>query len=171
MYHSVYDTAARAGYNYTEGSENSGAVRHLASVADMVAAAVLDLVTDERVAAADSGDTRRLVNELLRCQHPHLRLRPVLPGEQSRQLPLDLQPRGARRLALPAVRGRAELLPHADDAAGAAAAHRGHRDRGQQRGGPFFDAFFDVFFDDFCYFCKHKSRSRPLKTCSNQKSY
>ena len=66
VYHSVYDTAARAGYNYTEGSENSGAVRHLARVADMVAAAVLDLVTDERV-AADSGDTRRLVNELLRC--------------------------------------------------------------------------------------------------------
>ena len=66
MYHSLYDTAARAGYNYTEGSENSGAVRHLARVADMVAAAVLDLVTDERV-AADSGDTRRLVNELLRC--------------------------------------------------------------------------------------------------------
>ena len=41
-------------------------MRHLARVADMVAAAVLDLVTDERV-AADSGDTRRLVNELLRC--------------------------------------------------------------------------------------------------------
>ena len=68
MYHSVYDTAARAGYNYTEGSENSGAVRHLASVVDMVAAAVLDLATGPGAReAADSGDTRRLVNELLRC--------------------------------------------------------------------------------------------------------
>ena len=135
MYHSVYDTAARAGYNYTEGSENSGAVRHLARVADMVAAAVLDLVTDERV-AADSGDTRRLVNELLRCYTLTSDCGLFYRASSPDNFPWIFSPEaGAGRLALPAVRGRAELLPHADDAAGAAAAHRGHRDPGQQRGG------------------------------------
>ena len=66
MYHSIYDTAARAGYNY---SREHKVVGHLASLTEMVTNAVMELATGQRgpVIPGGRGETEDLVNELLNC--------------------------------------------------------------------------------------------------------
>ena len=66
MYHSIYDTAARVGYNY---SREHRVVGHLASLAKMVTNTVMELATGQRGPVIPGGreETEDLVNELLNC--------------------------------------------------------------------------------------------------------
>ena len=66
MYHSIYDTAARAGYNY---SREDRVVDHLASLAEMVTNTVMELATGQRGTVTTGGreEMEDLVNELLNC--------------------------------------------------------------------------------------------------------
>jgi len=63
MFHSIYDSAAYHGYNFSLG-EGQAVVAHLTQVAAMVAAAVLEVAGVEVEAAAPQA---KLVNELLHC--------------------------------------------------------------------------------------------------------
>ena len=66
MYHSIYDTAARAGYNY---SRDDRVVSHLARLTEMVTDTVMELATGQRGprTPGESGEREDLVNELLNC--------------------------------------------------------------------------------------------------------
>ena len=67
MYHSIYDTAARAGYNYTKEGYNDGIVSHLAKVSDMISSTILDLVSGGSPRLNNDEDQKMLINELLNC--------------------------------------------------------------------------------------------------------
>ena len=66
LYHSVYDTAQRAGYNYSSGPSQP-LVRQLARLTDLVARTVLSLATTSQAPGEASLADPELILELLQC--------------------------------------------------------------------------------------------------------
>jgi len=65
MYHSLYDTAERAGYSHHLGPVQP-VVEHLARLSQMVAQTVLQLATDNQISVSQL-DQADLINDLLHC--------------------------------------------------------------------------------------------------------